>query len=220
MIFAIIIPVVLILFFLIYYFSNKQTIIRKLRKIPSAGIGSIRTNQLVKVTGKALHVHEPLVAPFSKRKCVFFRIKIEQKKSSGKSSHWSTILKEERIQDFFIDKNGTSVMVQPSKNLRNYKAHLVVDKHTSSGTFKDPSPEFLRLLKEYNIKSTGFFGFNKQLRYSEAIVEIGEEVTVAGTAKWKNLNEPVAGYDYSNILALESTNQQKLIITDLSKKQL
>lgn len=220
MIFAIILPIILIVFFLIYYFSNKQTIIRKLRKIPNAGIGSIRTNQLVKVTGKALHINEPLTAPFSKRKCVFFRIKIEQRKSSGKSSHWSTVLKEERIQDFFIDKNGTSVMVQPSQNLKNYKAHLVVDKQTSSGTFKDPSPEFLRLLKEYNIKSMGFFGFNKQLRYTEAIVEIGEEITVAGTAKWKDLNESVAGYDYSNILALESTSEQKLIITDLPRRQL
>lgn len=70
-------------------------------------------------------------------------------------------------------------------------------------------------LKQYNIDSTGFLGFNKQLRYTEGIIEIGEEITVAGIAKWKNLSEPIEGYSYSKIAALESTEKQKLIITDL-----
>ena len=198
-----------------YFFSTKQKIIRTLSKLPIKQIGSLRNNELTRFTGKALHVKEPLIAPFSKRKCVFYVMKIEQKKSNGKSSHWKTIVKEEKIQEFFLEKNGDFAIVRPKQNPKNYMSHLVIDKKTNSGTFNDPSPKFKALLNHYNINSEGFFGFNKQLRYSEGIIEVGEEITVAGIAKWKSLKEPIEGYSYSKIAELESTDKQKLIITDL-----
>ncbi|TCP28249.1 E3 ubiquitin ligase [Tenacibaculum skagerrakense] len=214
-----IIPVFILIIFLAYYFDNKQVVVRTLKKLPSSGISGIRTNQLTKVTGKALHVEEPLVAPFSKRKCIFYRIKIEEKRHTGKSSHWATLVKDERFQPFFIERNGEYVIVNPSRNPINYKAHLVIDKKTSSGFFKESTPEFEQLLKEYNVRSKGFLGFKKSIRYQEAIIEIGEEVTVAGIAKWKNLNEPIEGYSYSKIASLENSEKQKIIITDLPKEK-
>ena len=215
MLIALLITLALIIIFLCYYFSNKQVIIRTLSKLPNKPSGGLKTNDFTKVTGKALHVKEPLIAPLSKRKCIFYKIKIEQKKSSGKSSHWRTIVDEQKIQEFFIERNGDYVIVRPTENPKNYKSHLVVDKKVNSGTFNDPSPKFKALLKHYNINSEGFFGFNKQLRYSEGIIEIGEEITVAGIAKWKSLTEPIEGYSYSKIAELESSDKQKLIITDL-----
>lgn len=201
--------------FLVYYFGTKQIIIRKLAKINPKPIGSLKTNELSKITGKALHVKEPLIAPFSKRPCIFYSIKIEQKVSNGKSSHWKKIIKEEKFQEFFVERNGDYVIVQPKQNPKNYLSHLVVDTKASSGTFNDPTPEFNNLLSRYNIESTGLFGFNKSLRYTEGIIEIGEPITVAGIAKWKTLSQPIEGYSYSKIAALESTEKQKLLITDL-----
>ncbi|CAL2078223.1 GIDE domain-containing protein [Tenacibaculum sp. 190524A05c] len=218
-IFFIVIPVVLLIFYGLYHFNEKQVIIRTLRKLPSSGISGIRTNQLTKITGKALHVTEPLIAPFSKRECIFYRIKIEEKRSNGNSHHWATLVKEERFQPFFVKKNGEYVIVNPSREPVNYKAHLVIDKKVSSGTFKESTPEFEQLLRAYNVKSKGFFGFKKNIRYREAIIEIGEEVTVAGIAKWKNLQEPIEGYSYSKIASLESDNKHKIIITDLPKER-
>lgn len=218
-IFILIISVTVLILFLVYYFDNKQVVIRTLKKLPSSGISGIRTNQLTKVTGKALHVKEPLIAPFSKRECIFYKIKIEEKRHTGKSSHWATLIKEEKFQPFFVEKNGEYIIVKPSKNPLNYKAHLVIDKKTSSGFFKESTPEFEQLLNEYNVNSKNFFGFKKSIRYHEAIIEVGEEVTVAGIAKWKNLNEPIEGYSYSKIASLESNEKQKIIITDLPKEK-
>jgi len=201
--------------FATYYFNTKQVVIRKLSKILPKPIGSLKTNELSKITGKALHVKEPLLAPFSKRPCIFYSIKIQQKRSNGKSTYWKTIVKEEKFQEFFVKRNRDYVIVQPTQIPKNYLSHLVVDKKVSSGTFNDPTPEFLQLLKSYNITSTGILGFNKSLRYKEAIIEIGEQITVAGIAKWKTLSQPIEGYSYSKIAALESTEKQKLIITDL-----
>ena len=198
-----------------YYFSAKQKIIRVLSKLPIKQIGSLKNNELTRFSGNALHVKEPLIAPFSKRKCIFYVMKIEQKKKSGKSSHWSTIVKEEKIQEFFLEKNGDFAIVRPTQDPKNYISHLVIDKKVNSGTFNDPTPKFKALLNHYNINPEGFFGFNKQLRYSEGIIEIGEQITVAGIAKWKSLKDPIEGYNYSKIAELESSDKQKLIITDL-----
>ena len=211
----VIISAIILILIAVYYFSTKQKIIRILSKLPTKSINGLKPNQFTKFTGKALHLSEPLIAPFSKRKCVFYVMKIEQKKKRGKSSHWKTLVNETKIQNFFLEKNGDYVMVQPIQNPKNYMSYLVIDNKINSGTLNDASPKFKALLTHYNIKSEGYFGFNKTLRYSEGIIETGEEITVAGIAKWKNLNKKIEGYSYSKIAALESTDAQKLIITDL-----
>lgn len=217
--FGIVIVGIAIIAFLVTYFGSKQKMIRKLKEIPRSSINNIKVNQLTKVTGKAVPINEPLIAPYSQRACVFYKIKIERKRKSGKNSYWDTMVNEEEIQSFFLEKNSELLIVNPSKHLKNYKSHLVVDKTTSSGTFNEPTAQFKALLDHYDIKHTDFIGFNKQIRYSEAIVEIGEEITVAGIAKWKTLNEPIAGYSYSKIATLESTPEQPLLITDLPKER-
>lgn len=207
--------VIILIIFLAYYYNTKQVIIRTLSKLPLKQIGSLKTNEFSKITGKALHVKEPLIAPYSKRKCVFYSIKIEHKKSNGKNKYWKTIVKEEKFQDFFVEKNGDFVIIRPKQSPKNYISHLIVDEKVNSGTLNDPTPKFNTLLQHYNIKSESFFGFNKTLRYTEGIIEIGEQVTVAGISKWKSLKEPIEGYNYSKIAELESSDKQKLIITDL-----
>ena len=207
--------IAIIVVYLSYYFSKKNVIIRTLGKIPEKPASSLKTNELSKVTGKALHVKKPLIAPYSERECVFYQICIEQKVSTGKSSRWKTLVKEERFQEFFIQTKNDFVIIKPQEHPRNYICHLVKDEDQSSGTFNDPTPRFQSVLNRYNINPQNFLGFNKRLRYKEGIIEIGEDITVAGIAKWKTLSEPIAEYPYSKIATLESTNKQKIIITDL-----
>ncbi|WP_456442143.1 hypothetical protein [Psychroserpens sp.] len=216
-------PIVVILFFCgigiiifcTYYFSRKNVIIRTLAKIPHKPASSLKTNELYKVSGKALHVKDPLIAPYTNRKCVFYQIIIEQRVSSGKSSHWKTLIKEERFQDFFIQTKNDFVIIKPQEHPKNYICHLVKDKDQSSGAFNDPTPRLGRILESYNINPETFLGFNKKIRYKEGVIEIGETVTVAGIAKWKTLSEPLPEYPYSKIATLESGEKQKIIITDL-----
>ena len=220
-------PIVVIIFFSIfgiiafcsYYFSGKNVMIRTLSKIPNKPASSLKTNELSKVTGKALHVKEPLIAPYSNRKCVFYQILIEQKVSSGKSSRWKTLVKEERFQEFFIQTKTDFVIIKPQEQPKNYICHLVKDKDQFSGAFNDPTPQFQRVLNRYNIDAQNFLGFNRRLRYKEGVIEIGEVITVAGIAKWKSLSEPIPEYPYSKITTLESATKQKIIITDLPEVQ-
>ena len=211
---TIVVLVVAIIIFLVHYFSQKQKVLRALSKFTFRRITQFQSNQLTKVVGKALHVHEPFIAPFSKRKCVAYEFVIEQKKSNGKSSYWDTLIKQSDIQDFFVEAGGEVVMIKPTKAPKNYRSYMVIDKSVASGTFNDPTPEFEALLRHYGVNSTNYFGFNKSLRYSERIIEVGETITVGGIAKWKKLSEPMEGYSYSQIATLESSEEQKIIITD------
>lgn len=216
----IIIPISFVCIFILIvilanYFSEKQKVKRILTKLPNRKIISLRSKEFSRVTGTAKSIKEPFIAPLSKRKCVFYRIKIEQEKSNGKSSSWETLVDEERFQEFILDQNGEYVIVGLTQYPKNFLCHLVVDEKTSSRTFKKPMPEFESLLNHYNIKSKGFLGINKSLRYSEAIIELGEKITVAGKVKYRNLDVQIEGYNYSKIVELVSTDQQKIIITDL-----
>lgn len=156
----------LILFFIItfvtiltvtYFFSDKQKIIRTLKKLKSSNINNVRQNELVKITGKTVNIHEPLRVPMSNRKCVYYTMKIEQEVGDDDDINWKTLIAEEKIQDFFLEKNGEKIIIRPIKKPKNYISHLVVDKKVNSGTFNDASPKFERLLKTYDIKSTGFW---------------------------------------------------------------
>ena len=215
----IIIPLIIIVFVTIavlsYYLGKKQRILRSLSKLKAKEILQFRTNEPTKVTGKVLHVHEPFVAPLSKRKCVAFQFKIQQKQHTGKNSYWKTLLDEKNIQDFFVESKGEVLMLKPSTNPTNFKIYLEEDKNVSSGFLKDPTPEFQTLLSAYNINSTDVFGLNKTIRYTERILEVGETVTVGGIATWKAVDTTINGYSYSKIASLESNDNQKIIITDL-----
>jgi hypothetical protein len=149
--------------FCVYYFQPKTTILRRLKKLPHQRIGSLRTNIYSKIEGVAVNIEAPLIAPLSKRKCVFYKILIQKKVSSGKSSRWKTLVDKEHIQDFFIEQTGERLVVLPTKVPKNYYDYLVTDKTTNSGTFNNPTPEFKSLLKFYNIASEGLFGFNNTL---------------------------------------------------------
>ncbi|PWH84118.1 hypothetical protein DIS18_06130 [Algibacter marinivivus] len=206
--------VIALLAFLIYYYQPKTIILRRLKHLPSQRIGSLKTKTYSKVEGKALNIEEPLIAPLSKRKCVFYKMKIQKKVSTGKSSHWKTIVQEEHVQDFFIEQTGERIVVLPTESPKNYYDYLVTDKKTSSGLFKELTPEFAELLKAYNIKTENILGFNKQLRYSEAIVEVGERITVAGYVNWMKLDNPVKDYKYSSIASVTAKGKDKILITD------
>ncbi len=215
-----IIPICFVIIFIsaaiiAWYFSTKQKVKRILSKLPNKRIISLKSNDFVKVTGIAKTIKEPLSAPLSERKCVFYKIKIEQETGDEDSSSWKTLIDEERYQEFLLEQNGEFLLVKLKQYPKNFLCHLVIDKKTSSRTFKDPSTKFKAILNQYNIKSTGFLGFNKQLRYTESIIEIGKKITVAGIANHTSINQKIEGYNYSKIVELKSSNQQKLIITDL-----
>lgn len=196
------------------HFSSKNRILRALKKVRRKSIQSVRENEYVKIIGKAKHAGEPLIAPLSKRKCVYYDVKVKEKK--GK--HWRTIIDDVAYEDFFIE-TGTesaivSLRVQTSSTKRIY---LVEDHAKNSGTFNDAAAELESYLKQHGHTSQGFLGLNKAIRYSESIIELNEEIAIMGIGKWKTIDTPISGYSDSRVLTLTGSKEKKLLVTDMPK---
>ncbi len=211
----ILIVIGILLYYCYYYINPKQIIIRTLSNLEEKSATSFKTNELLKVVGKAMNIASPLEAPFSKRKCVFYTIQIDQKKGVRGNSYWKTIYKEEKIQEFYVKNKEEYILIKTIQNPRNYLSYVVTAIETYADAFKDPTPEFLKLLNDYHIETKDFLGINKHLRYKEGIIAIDEKIIVAGMPKWKPLIQPIAEYPFSKIVTLESNSNQKLIFTDL-----
>ncbi|WP_283642834.1 hypothetical protein [Croceibacter atlanticus] len=194
-----------------YYFSKRNVVLRQLTKVKSTSLVSVRHNQKVKVFGKVKAGTDVLTAPLSKRKCVYYYVEVKEKNGNNGSR---TIFKEERIKNFMIEANGAFAVIKPQSNLKTVTSYVVQDISHSTGFLNDASPRLRHFIRTRDIGATTLFGFNKNLEYKESSIEIGERIAVLATAKWKKLNTPIEGYNYSSILELEGTQDDKLIITD------
>lgn len=194
------------------YFSNKNRILRELDKTKAKSIFSVKENEYVKIAGKSRHVGEPLIAPISGKKCIYYQTLVETK---GK--HSRTLIEETKTSDFFIESSSQLAIVKTDQPTSFRRIFLDKDTIKSSGTLNDASHRLEAYLRRHNEESTNLLGFNKSIRYKEGIIELGEEVVVKGIGNWKTIKEPIEGFSYSKILTLTGSVEKKLLITDLEK---
>jgi hypothetical protein len=196
------------------YFSNKKMMLREFKKSRKKSINRIQENEYAKIIGKATHVHEPLEAPLSGRRCVYYHVMVEVK---GDKS-WRRIINDEKHQDFFIESNSEMAIVKISATQKSTRRfHLVKDYKEKSGFRNDATEKLEAYLKYHNKNSTSILGINKTIRYTEGVIELNEPIAVKGVAKWSALKEPIEGYSYSKILTVTGSKEEKLLVTDEPK---
>ncbi len=210
LVFGLVIVAILAFAYILYYFSNKSRILRGLRKSKAIPIHRAQNGSYVKLVGKAKHAGQPLTAPLSGRKCIYYEVLVERK---GDKS-WHTMINDKKYQDFFLEVNGEMAMIKAELSTSERRVYLEKDHRQDSGFMNDPSAKLDNYLELHGKTSTGILGFNKKIRYREGIIELDEVIAVKGIAQWKSISEPIEGYSYSKILALSGTAKQKLLITD------
>ena len=183
-----------------FYFSKKAIIKRKLRKAPHKRIYHFRNGEIAKFTGKVEAIEKPLIAPLSKRKCSYYTVIVERKKSTGKSSHWKTIIEETKAHKYVIRDSSACAFI----NSKHINKHIVFDKEYSSGFFNDASEELEKYLRQYGHESENMLGFNKNIRYKEGILEENEKVAVLGQGKWMDAETLGLPAEYGRVLSISS----------------
>ncbi|WP_299220910.1 GIDE domain-containing protein [uncultured Aquimarina sp.] len=209
-----------VIIFLIFsqIYSKKNRMLRKLKEYPFKKIQLCKENEYIKIKGKAFPINEPFISPIGKRKCLYYKIQVEEKRSNGKSSSWRTIIQEEEFQDFIIESQGDKAIVSTKIPKSAKTVYLDQDIEYTSGTWND-APKFLeQYLQSHGKDSTGLFGFNKSIRYREGVIEIGEKITILGTGNWKESDHNLDPYS-SKSLYISGNSENKLIITDDPKAQ-
>lgn len=184
-IFFIFVFIVLTVIIYRFFFSKKAKIKRKLSKTPLKQISDFKDNEIAKIIGQVEIIGQPLISPLALRECTYYYVKIEHQVSSGKSSHWETIIEEELLNKFLI-KDGLDYAYL---NDRNIKSYIVQDQKFSSGFGNDATQRLEKYLNSKGHESEGFLGFNKTLRYFEGVIENNEKIAISGKGNWKNAKD-------------------------------
>ncbi|MEW5955592.1 MAG: GIDE domain-containing protein [Candidatus Micrarchaeota archaeon] len=161
----------------IFYWGFKQFARKRLiENTPTSKIRSLAMG-LVEVFGSIEAFKETLVSPIMKKNCVWYSFKVEEKRGSGKSSHWATVMSGTRGVPFFVRDDTAAVLVNPEGAQTEFSTDLTA----SSNVLKEPPEAVKAFLKEHNYDYKAFF-LNKTMRFEEKFVCPGDSVYVMGTA--------------------------------------
>lgn len=192
--------------FLSNFFSYTAIIRRKLHNTKAANIAVCKDNEVVRLNGIVEKFESTLIAPLSKRSCVYYQVVIEVRKSSGRVNDWETLIHSERAVNFFlVEEESNEKAVISTHRVWQELSHQVVYK---SGKLNETERKnFEHYLERHGQSSRGFLGSSKTMRYYESVLLPGDEVSVAGKALWKNgvqLGLP----DKEKILYLKAIDQK------------
>jgi hypothetical protein len=157
---------------------------RELKSAQRFSLRELPEGTRARIVGEARMFERTLEAPLTGRPCVYFVATIEQHHSTGRSSYWKTIVRQEAGVPFIVDDSTGHALVDPSAA----KVALDVDGRGDSGTFDDPTPREQAFLDRNGQTGRGWM-LNKRLRYREAVIEIGETIAVLG----EGVREPDPG---------------------------
>jgi hypothetical protein len=152
---------------------------RLIENIPTSKIRSIAMG-LVEIFGEVVPSKDNILkSPFSENDCVYYKYKIEELRSSGKSTHWVTIKKGWNYVYFYLKDDTGMVLVDPI----DAKIDLPADNVFKSGLGKDPPYTVKHFLQKEHVAFEGsLFGINKSMRYTEHFIAPKDKLYIMGTA--------------------------------------
>jgi hypothetical protein len=187
---------------------------------PTSPIARSGDDEVVEIKGTAVASEQgTLQAPFSGRAAVFCRITVQERRSTGKSSHWHTVFEEVHARDFDIeDASGQQARI------RTLNAKCVLDKRaiSTSGIFDDPPPELVAFLQSRNVDSETWLGTNKRMQFLEEVIAPGEAVYAMGPAQREAGPDPYHNDAPASRLVLRNAGEGELelLISNKSEDEL
>jgi hypothetical protein len=206
-----------------YYFisafrewSHYKTIVNT----PTSKVEAIAAG-FVEVYGEAIPKGDYLRSPFSGEPCTFYKYTIEEYRSHGKSSSWDVIKKGQSNDPFLVQDETGKIEVDPTG-----AEFEVVDKKQFKVNPGDYTPpEITNFINTIGMSdNTPMFslglihiGANPR-RYTEYVIEKGQNVFVTGTAVPK---EGVQSEKHEDMLLIRKGNFNKFFyISDEGEKDI
>ncbi len=195
--------------------SRRARTEQSLRLSKRRPIASFSEAEPSKIVGTLAYVSAPLISPLTGRRCAYYEVLVEEYDGRGASGDWSTLIHETKGQSFALEDESGRAIVDP----QYCHTAIVVDSHTKSGTFNDPTQVERAYLESHGRDGQGWV-FNKTLRYKEGILEAGEELAVLGRGTKEPDPDGVAsvGGGYRSgppmRLRMRGTQSEPLLISD------
>jgi len=195
------------------YFHKKKQLIAD---TPTSTIRSIAIG-LVEIFGHVIPIKERVFkSPFTDKDCVYYKYTIEEYRSSGKSSHWVTIKKEEQRDLFYLKDETGMVLIDPT----GAQIEARRDFEFQSGFGKDPPEQVIRFLTAHNLTHEGFLGFNKTMRYQETLIAPDDTLYIMGTAGTNPFKKEGTANHVDSIMIQKGKHEKQYYISDKPEKQI
>ncbi len=155
---------------------------KRLKAFSPSSIADATEGAELRLVGRAEAIAgvEPLVAPFSGRACVAYRILVREQRGQ-KTKHWVTLVEEDRAVDFdVVDATGRA-------RVDSAAVHIALDADAAGlrNAFQQ-SPRLEEFLAERKISSGAYTLGKSTMTFKEGVLELGETVTLAGTGSWES----------------------------------
>ncbi|MBN1860216.1 MAG: hypothetical protein JW840_02010 [Candidatus Thermoplasmatota archaeon] len=203
----------IVLFVVGLYFQRKKQLIVD---TPTSTIRSLAMG-LVEIYGQVIPIKERLFkSPFTEKDCVYYLYTIEEYRSSGKSSHWVTIKKEEQRDLFYLKDETGMVLIDPT----GAQIEARKDFECQSSLGKDPPEQVIRFLRTRNLTHEGFLGLNKTMRYKETVIVPSDSLYIMGTAGENPFKKQGTANQVDSIMIQKGTHEKQYYISDKQEKQI
>jgi len=186
---------------------------RLIENIPTSKARSVAMG-LVEVYGEIIPIRL-LKSPFSEKDCVYYKYQIEELRSTGKSSHWATIRKEERCEPFRLRDETGEILV----DCTGASVDIKLDNRFESGVGHKPPQQVYDFLDRNGIAYKGFLGIGKHMRYTEWFIEPKEKLYVMGTAA-DNPDVKLTAKGMENVIIRKGENEGMFYVSDKSEKEI
>jgi hypothetical protein len=166
------------------YFKRDLRVRRALLRAKAWPIGDLPPNTFGRVTGVANPVDHPLIAPLTGRPCVYYRVTVENNSAPEESA---IVVGESSGVPFLLEDDSGIAVVDPA----GAEVTVDFDHWAQSGIYGGASAAQEALLVRHGRRSRGPV-FDDPLTYREAILGVGETVSVVGAG----VREPAPGEPY------------------------
>lgn len=160
---------------------------RRMKLLPTSTIRDAVDGE-IKLVGRVRLGKAPLLAPFSKRPCAAFRVRV-----IGTEKHDRLYFDDSQHQDFILDDGTGTAVINPIACLV-----LLEDAKWQSGMFTRPPDEVTEYLRSRGIATKGWV-FRRARSCYEGVLEEGELVVVYGWARRVVDCDPSKVADYREV---------------------
>lgn len=163
---------------LVAYARSREKGLKDLAHEPVQPLAQVGDLQRCRVTG---HVLGPfgqpvMLAPLTGRPCVYYEVVVQKSRRTKQGTRWSEILRETCAVPFAIHDGTGRAIIDPYQHAGVW---LVRDAQQYSAGAHTTTPAQQALLDRHGAAPPGWL-FDPTLRYLEAVISVGELVTVLG----------------------------------------
>jgi hypothetical protein len=148
---------------------------RLLQNTPTSKVDAVALG-MAELCGRAVP-HESMTSPIEQLPCVYWRYKVEEWRSAGKSSQWVTIDSGEKRVPFYLEDDTGRILVIPLQATIDIPKTLQVEP-PKSPLISEVSPRILAFAEEKSIELGGVFTPKK--RFTEWMIAAGDTLFVFG----------------------------------------